>query len=132
LPEPKPTDVLKQITAAWEQAKGQLADLRAAVERTGELAKAQQQSTYFGKDRDQALRDLGAAVWGQVRAGKLQLPSSLGPAVKAIQAVEARVEAHNREINDLILEGGEQIDRLKAKTTQKSHKTAVAPRSKKR
>lgn len=125
-------EILKQINDAWNEAKAQLAQLRAAVERTSELANAKMESNLLGRDRDKALRDLGEAVWAQVKAGKMTLPQAVSAATKAMQEFEKKAEAKNREINSLIMEGGEAVDRLKARTTTKSHRTAVVSKGKKR
>ena len=125
-------DILKQINDAWNEAKAQLAQLRAQVERTQELANAKMESNFLGRDRDKALRDLGEAVWAQVKAGKMSLPQAVSAATQAMQEVEKKAEAKNREINSLIMEGGEAVDRLKARTTTKSHRTAVVSKGKKR
>jgi hypothetical protein len=126
-------DILKQINDAWNEAKAQLAQLRAAVERTSDLAQAKMESNILTRDRDKALRDLGEAVWALVKAGKMALPQAVSAATKAMQEVERKAEAQNREINSLIMEGGEAVDRLKAaRTTTKSHRTAVASKGKKR
>ena len=131
MPDPQ-QEILKQINDAWNEAKAQLAQLRAQVERTQELANAKMESNFLGRDRDKALRDLGEAVWAQVKAGKMTLPQAVSAATKAMQEVEKKAEAKNREINSLIMEGGEAVDRLKARTTTKSHRTAVVSRGKKR
>ena len=44
--------------------------------------------------KDKALRDLGEAVWRQVQKGKLELPSSLAPVVKAVEAAEQQHAAN--------------------------------------
>jgi hypothetical protein len=125
-------DILKQINDAWNEAKAQLAQLRAAVERTSELALAKMESNLLARDRDRALRDLGEAVWAQVKAGKVSLPPTLSTATKAMQEVEKKAEAQNREINSLIMEGGEAMDRLTARPATKSHRAAVVSEGKKR
>jgi hypothetical protein len=123
--------VLKQISEAWEQAKTQLAQLRAAVEKTSALAQAKATSDVLARDRDRALRDFGEVVWAQVKAGRLQLPAGLTPAMKAMQEVEQRADKHKQDITALIQEGGEAVDRIKAKPNR-SHKSAVAAKGKKR
>jgi len=131
LADPKQQDVLKQINAAWEQAKAQLAKLREAVEHTGELAQVKVEQGFVGRARDKALRDLGEAIWSQVKAGRMNLPAGLAPAMKAIQEVERKAAAQNEEINALLAEGPETVARIKA-PPNKSHKTAVARKGKKR
>jgi len=75
MPDPKQQEVLKQINDAWEHAKAQLTQLRQAVEKTAAMAQAKIDATYVGRERDRALRDLGEAVWGQVKAARMSLPS---------------------------------------------------------
>jgi hypothetical protein len=131
LADPKQTEVLKQINEAWEHAKAQLAQLRQSVEKTSALAQAKFESNFLTQEKDRALRDFGAAVWAQVKAGRLTLPAGLAPSIKAMQEVERRAEAKNREINSLIGEGTETVDRLKARPN-KSSKTAVVTKGRKR
>jgi hypothetical protein len=124
-------DMLKQISAAWETAQRQLADLRAQVERTTELAKSKVAGNFLEKDKDRALRDFGEAVWGLVEKGKLQLPSALSPAIKAMQEIQKKLDAHNAEVMELIKEGDEAAGRMKAARRDVSSKT-VAAKGKKR
>lgn len=120
--------MIKQISEAWEQAKAELAQLRAAVEKTSALAQAKISSDFFGREKDKALRDLGEVVWSHVKGGRLQLPAAMTAAIKAVQEAEKRAQKQNEEINALISEGGEAVDRINAKTikakTTKSHKVA--------
>lgn len=121
-------EVIKQIAAAWETAKAQLDELKAAVERNTQVAQIKLESTFLGRERDVALRDLGEAVYAQVQKGKLQLPPAVSAALKAVQDVEKRLEDQAGEISAILQEGNEVADRLGKGNNAKS----VAAKAKKR
>ncbi|MHB8873754.1 MAG: hypothetical protein ACYC8T_08720 [Myxococcaceae bacterium] len=122
--ELKQADVVRQIGQAWENAQEQLAELREQVTRTTELAMAKTQSTFLERDKDRALRNLGEAVWSQVQKGKLALPASLREVARAMEEVQKKIEAEQRDIADLLREGEEAVARRT--------KSALAARAKKR
>jgi non-ribosomal peptide synthetase component F len=109
----KQSEVLQQINTAWEQAREQLEKLRREVERNSAMAQASLQTKFLNRDRDQALRDFGEAVWTHMKKGKLQLPPALTAAVKAMLEVEKRLEAQAAHIDDLLQEGKEAAERLR-------------------
>lgn len=119
LPEPKQSEVIHQIHAAWEQAQRQLADLRAQVEHTTELAQLKVQANFLERDLDRALRDFGQAVWAQVQKGKLVLPGTLTAAQRAMQEAQKKVDKQNADIADLLNEGQEAASRLKGKAKRR-------------
>ncbi|MDY7232864.1 hypothetical protein [Hyalangium rubrum] len=125
------TDVMKQIQQAFQAAQAQLAQLREAVTHTAELARLNSQGNYLQMEKEKALRELGEAVWRQVQKGKLELPSSLAQAVKAVEAAEQRAAAHAHEISDILQEGVEVAARLKGKNDGKAQ-TSLAPKPKKK
>jgi hypothetical protein len=133
LSDPK-QDIIQQISAAWETAQRQLADLREQVQRTTELANAKVSSNFLERERDKALRDFGEAVWAQVHKNKVALPAAFAGAVRAMQEMQKRIDAQNSEISDLLKEGNEAAARLNVRkgTNSKSGKTAVAAKGKKR
>ena len=122
--ELKQTEVIRQIGQAWDNAQEQLAELREQVKRTTELAMAKTQSNFLERDKDKALRNLGEAVWTQVQKGRLSLPASLKDVVKAMEEVQKKIDAEQREIVDLIREGEEAAARRA--------KAALAAKAKKR
>ena len=65
----------------------------------------------------------------QISDGKLQLPDSLKPVMKALDSVTNRIQEQNASINDLLAEGAEIASRLKNKL---GTKTPVAASGKKR
>ena len=95
---PDKNDVMAQITAAWETAKVQLAELREAVERNAKLTAAKVTNDGARREKDVAFRELGEAVWDQVKKGKLVLPGTLSKAQKAVEEVERKLEAQASEI----------------------------------
>jgi hypothetical protein len=129
LADPIQRELIHQISAAWEYAKQQLDELRAAVKDNTELAQTQLKSNALARDKDVAYRNLGEAVWQLVKKGKLALPGSLQGAQKTVKAAEDKAEAHAREINELLKEGSEVADRQAPKSPQK---TGVANKPKKR
>jgi septation ring formation regulator EzrA len=128
VPEPKQSETLQQIAQAWEQAKEQFAQLRAEVEKNAKMAMAKQESTFVRRERDQALRDLGEAVWVMVQRGKVALPQQLTAMVKAVEVVEARQKAQQASIADLLKEGSEAADRLKDKRPIRKSPVAAVPK----
>ena len=127
-PNPQ-TETLRQIQAAWEQAQGQVADLRAQVEHMASLAQAKVAQNTLERDLDRAFRDLGEAVWANVSKGKLQLPPAFVSVMKALESVTRKIQEQNASINDLLAEGNEIALRLKKSAATKS---AVVSRDKKR
>ena len=121
-------DVVKQITDAWKVAQQQLEELRTAVERTGEMAKLKMQSEFLYRDLDRAFRDLGEAVWSQVKKGNLELPRTLASAVKAVEEVERKQADQADAINEILNEGTEVAGKLRGEKA----KSAVASKGKKR
>ncbi|MBX5481491.1 MAG: hypothetical protein IRZ16_06565 [Myxococcaceae bacterium] len=119
---------MKQLTEAWRAAQAQLSELRAAVERTGEMAKLKVESEFLHRDLDRAYRDLGEAVWSQVKKGNLELPRQLQAAAKAVEEVERRQAEQAAAINEILSEGTEVAGRLRGEKA----KTAVAAKGKKR
>lgn len=119
------SEVLKQLGQAWDQAQRQLSDLRTQVEQTAALATAKVTLNALERDLDRAYRDLGEAVWQQVQAGRVKLPSGVGALQKAVDAVHQRIEDENAGLRDLLAEGHEAAGRLKAKGRTTS-KTTVA------
>jgi hypothetical protein len=131
LADVKQPDVMKQIQQAFQSAQAQLAQLREQVSHTAELARLNSQANYLQMEKDKALRGLGEAVWRLVQKGKLELPSSLAPAVKAVEAAEQKAAAHASEITDILQEGEALAARLKGKNDGKAQ-TPLAPRPKKK
>ena len=119
---------IQDIAKAWEQAKQQFQQLRVEVDRAAKLAQAKAEQTYVGREKDQALRDLGEAVWSAVQKGRVQLPAGLAPLVKAIEVVEARQRAQAASIADLLKEGEEHADRLKGKRPVRNSPVAAKPK----
>jgi chromosome segregation ATPase len=128
--DPKQSETLRQIQQAFENAQSQMAQLRQQVEKHAELARAKTQHEFIQKEKERALRELGEAVLNQVRKGRLELPSTLAPLVKAVEQAEKKEEAQTREISDLLQEGEEAAQRLKEKNARGAH-SGVAPRTKK-
>ena len=133
--EANKTEVMRQISAAWDLAKSQLEELRSAVQRHSELASVKLQSTFLQREKDQALRDFGAAVFEAVHAGQVQLPPHLVEAMKEIDKVERKLEIQAAEVATLLSEGSEAADRLRGASPQKNAQTVskgVAPGIKRR
>lgn len=124
-------DVIQQITEAWKNAQAQLEELREAVERTGQMAQLKVQSEFTGRDLDRAYRDLGEAVWAQVKKGSLELPRALSSAAKAVEEVERKLAAQAADISDILSEGREVAGRIRAEK-KGSAKTPLAAKGKKR
>lgn len=121
-------DVVKQITDAWKSAQVQLEELREAVERTGEMARLKVQSEFLNRDLDRALRDLGEAVWSQVKKGNLELPRALSSLVTVVQDVERKQADQATAINEILSEGTEVAGNLRGE----KGKSGVAAKGKKR
>jgi predicted nucleic acid-binding Zn-ribbon protein len=128
--EPKPSDVVKQIQQAWNEAQAQLSVLREQVEHATALAQAKVTSNLGERDLDRAYRDLGEAVWAEVSKGKMQLPATLSSVRKALEAVTTKIQAQNASINDLLAEGADIAKRLQEKMAHASK--GVASLNKKR
>jgi uncharacterized protein (DUF2267 family) len=131
LADVKQSDVMKQIQQAFQTAQAQLAQLREAVTHTEELARLNSRGNSLQMEKDKALRDLGEAVWRQVQKGKLELPSSLAPVVKAVEAAEQRAAVNASQITDILAEGELVAARLKGKNDGKAQ-TPLAPKPKKK
>ncbi len=121
---------MEQIQAAWRSAQKQLADLRDAVERHGEMAGLKVQGELLTRELDRAYRDFGEAVWSAVKKGKLELPPSLEAPGKAISLVEQKQAARASAIQDLLAEGAEVAGRLRE--AKKSVTKPLAAKGKKR
>ncbi len=130
LAEPKQSEILSEIASAWENAKSQLERLKEQVARAGELAEVKARRDDLQGARERAFSQLGAQVYELARQGKLNLPSSTASAVKAVDAANRALEAQAREINDLLKEGGEVADKLRA--TKVGANSTVAAKPKKR
>jgi hypothetical protein len=128
--DPKQSQALRRIQESFQSAQEQMARLRQQVERHAELAQAKTQADFLQKEKDRALRELGEAVWRLVRKGRLELPSSLAPELKALELVEQKAEAQSRELGDLLQEGEETAQRLKEKNAGRVN-SGVAPRGRK-
>jgi hypothetical protein len=131
LADVKQSDVMKQIQQAFQIAQAQLAQLREAVTHTEELARLNSRGNALQMEKEKALREFGEAVWRQVQKGKLELPSSLAAAMKAVEAAEQRAAAHASEITDILAEGELVVARLKGKNDGKAQ-TPLAPKPKKK
>lgn len=127
--DPKQTEVLKQIQAAWDEAQAQLAMLREQVEHATNMATAKVQTNMNQRELDRAYRDLGEAVWAEVSKGKLQLPSNLSTVKKSLEVVTNKIRAQNASINDLLAEGADIAKRLQEKMTHAS-KGVASPQKK--
>jgi hypothetical protein len=128
--DPKQSETLRQIQAAFEASQAQLAELRQQVERHSTLAKTKSNSDFVQKERERVYRELGEAVFKQVQKGRLELPATFAPLLKAIEQAQHKAEAQAREITDLLQEGEETAQRLKQKNAAPPH-SGVAPRPKK-
>jgi hypothetical protein len=128
LAEPKQSEIMSEIAAAWESAKAQLERLKVQVARAGELAELKGRRDDLQGARDKALRDLGAQAYELVRQGKLTLPGSAAAALKAVEAANRSLEAQAREINDLLKEGGEVADKLRAGKVGANSTVAAKPK----
>jgi uncharacterized protein (DUF2267 family) len=122
---------MKQIQQAFQAAQAQLAQLREQVSHTEELARLNSQGNFLQMEKDKALRNLGDAVWRLMQKGKLELPSSLAPAVKAVEAAEQKAAVHASQISDILAEGEAVAARLKGKNDGKAQ-SGLAPKPKKK
>ena len=127
-PTPAQNETLKQIQAAWGEARAQLSVLREQVEYASALAQAKVSSNVLVRDLDRSYRDLGEAVWAQVSKGKLQLPNNLTTVRKALEQVTAKLQQQNASINDLLAEGADIAQRLQEKMRPPSKGVASAPK----
>lgn len=127
----KQSEVVKQIQQAFQAAQAQLAQLREQVSHTAELARLNSQGNFLQMEKDKALRDLGEAVWRLSQKGKLELPPSLAPAVKAVEAAEQKALAHVSDVTDILQEGEALAARLKGKNDGRAQ-TALASKPKKK
>ena len=107
-----------------------MSQLRKQVEAHSALAQAKTQGDFLQKEKERVMRELGEAVFKQVKKGRLELPAAFAPLLKAVDQVQLKVEAHAREITDLLQEGEEAAQRLKQKNTGPAH-SGVATRTKK-
>jgi hypothetical protein len=126
--DPKQTEVIKQIQAAWDEAQAQLTLLREQVEHATAMAQAKVQSNLHQRELDKAYRDLGEAVWAEVSKGKLQLPPSLSTVKKSLEVVTNKIRAQNASINDLLSEGADLAKRLQEKMATASKGVAAPPK----
>ncbi|WP_434391168.1 hypothetical protein [Melittangium boletus] len=128
--DPKQSETLRQIQAAFEASQAQLAELRQQVEKHSSLAKAKAQGDLIQREKERVFRELGEAVFKLAQKGRLELPASFAPLLKAIEQVHHKAEAQAREITDLLMEGEETAQRMKQKNAGPPN-SGVAPRAKK-
>lgn len=128
--DPKQSETLRQIQAAFQSAQSQMVQLRQQVEKHSALAQAKSRNDFIQQEKERALRELGEAVFKQVAKGRLELPSALAPLLKAVEQAHKKAEAQAREISDLLREGEEAAQRLKEKNAGAAH-SGVASRTKK-
>ncbi|ATB33848.1 hypothetical protein [Melittangium boletus] len=128
--DPKQSETLRQIQAAFEASQTQLTQLRQQVEKHSALAKAKTQSDFLQKEKERVFRELGEAVFKQAQKGRLELPAAFAPLLKAIEQVHHKAEVQAREITDLLMEGEETAQRMKQKNAGPPN-SGVAPRPKK-
>ncbi|AGC45494.1 MULTISPECIES: hypothetical protein [Myxococcus] len=128
----KQTEVMKQINEAFQSAQARLTQLREAVERNTDLARANAKATVLKDQKDRALKELGELVYRQIQKGKLELPAGFASALKSIEAAEQAAEAHARELTDILREGEEIAERLKVGKNAPKPQTVLAPGNKKR
>lgn len=115
----KDAALMQQISQEWDNAREQLATLREAVERNAQMAQLKLESAFLNRERDQALRDFGEAIWSQVMKGRVQLPPQLSPVLQKMIDVEKRLQKQAAEINDILKEGDEAAERLRQKKAVK-------------
>ena len=127
--DPKQNEVLKQIQQAFQQAQGQMAQLRTAVERTAELARMKSESDFLKLQKARAYEQLGEAVYRLVQKGKLD-GSLIAPELTAVEQAERKAEIQASAILDILKEGEEAAARLNVKNDARP-KNVVAPRPKK-
>ncbi|MET0401132.1 MAG: hypothetical protein ABW123_01965, partial [Cystobacter sp.] len=109
--DPKQSEALRQIQEAFESAQSKMSQLRKQVEAHSTLAQAKTQGDFLQKEKERVLRELGEAVFRQAQKGRLELPPSLVPLFQAVEQVQLKLEAHSREITDLLQEGEETAQR---------------------
>lgn len=120
-PDPKQTEMARQIAQAWDLAKGQLQKLREQVEKTAEMAALKSKSDALERERDRALRNFGEAVYREVQKGTLKLPAALSGALRAMMEVERKLEKQASDISDILAEGAEVAERVKKKPPPPGH-----------
>ncbi|MBJ6765564.1 hypothetical protein KRR26_04150 [Corallococcus sp. M34] len=128
----KQTEIMKQIQEAFQASQARLNQLREAVERNTELARAHGRATLLKDQKEQAYRELGEAVWRQVQKGKLELPAAFARVLKQVEDAEQAAEAHAREITDILREGEEIAERLKGGKNVAKPQTVLVSGTKKR
>jgi hypothetical protein len=114
-PDAKQAEALRQIQEAFQTAQARLHELRTAVESHSSLSRVKAESDLLHHLKERALRELGEAVWRQVQKGKLELPESLGPALRAVEEAERKISTQAQEIGDLLMEGEAAAQQLKKK-----------------
>jgi predicted Zn-dependent peptidase len=129
--KPSQSEVMKQIQQAFQSAQARLAQLREQVTHTAELARLNSQGNSLQMEKDKVLRELGEAVWRLVQKGRLELPSSLAPALRAVEAAEQKAAAHAHDVSAILQEGEALAARLKGKNDGRVQ-TPLAPRPKKK
>lgn len=95
-------NLVKQLTAAWEEAQSQLRELRRRVEATAQMARAQLDAQTFSKDRDRALRDLGEAYWKEYQAGRVPAVGRMAAILDRVAKAEQKVAASSASITNLL------------------------------
>ena len=128
-PEEDQSALIAEIARSWDRAKAQFEELREAAALTGRMAELRLQSLFLGRERDDALKKLGAALVSEVKRGKLALPPSIQSALDGVDAVEKRQEAKAAQISDILMEGDEVATRKAAKP--KIPNSGVAPKERK-
>nr|WP_255653382.1 hypothetical protein [Myxococcus sp. XM-1-1-1] len=130
--DPKQSEVVKQINEAFQAAQARLAQLREAVERNSDLARANAKATVLKDQKERAFKELGEVVYRQIQKGRLELPAGFASALKAIEAAEQAAEAHARELTDILREGEEVAERLKVGKNAPKPQTVLGPGNKRR
>ncbi len=128
--EASQAQALKELQQAWDLAQKQLAELREAVQRHGELAELKAQGEVFARELDRAYRDLGEAVWSAAKKGRMELPAqvtAVAQAVKGVELVEQKQAARASAIGDLLAEGAELAQKLRAAAAPKKSDPATKP-----
>lgn len=100
-----PEEIVRELSRAFEDAKAQFESLRDAVGQTGKLAELKLQTLAIGRERDDSLKALGAAIHAEVKKGRLTLPPALQAAYEAVDAAERKREQKAAEISDILGEG---------------------------
>ena len=128
--DPKQSETFRQIQEAFQSAQARMAQLRQQVAKHAELVQAKTRNDLVQKEKERALRELGEAVFKQVRKGRLELPATFAPLVDAVEQAQKKAEAQAWEIGDLLREGEEAAQRLKEKNAAGTN-SGVASRMKK-